>query len=211
MRRGNNCGIEEAMSFCLCKMSSRCNDVAGLIRPVCRRPGSFPTAEMSPSRRWGVFLRATGPRVAIGLSLMGGCVACGAQTQGNAPASVPTTLPANDRDVQQGNRGVSRGQEKAPAATDAASGRAGEQGGASKSASGTPGAVPSTAPAAPPPGPTGRPRIGLALGGGGALALSEIGALEWFEDHHIPVDMIAGTSMGGMWGRCMRQAGRSVS
>ena len=30
--------------------------------------------------------------------------------------------------------------------------------------------------------------------------MSEIGVLEWFEDHHIPVDMIAGTSMGGMVG-----------
>ena len=61
-----------------------------------------------------------------------------------------------------------------------------------------PGVLPSTAPAAVPPGPTGRPRIGLALGGGGALAMSEIGVLEWFEDHHIPVDVIAGTSMGCM-------------
>jgi NTE family protein len=55
-----------------------------------------------------------------------------------------------------------------------------------------------TAPAAPPPKPVGRPSIGLALGGGGALAMSEIGALQWFEEHHIPVDMIAGTSMGCM-------------
>ncbi len=54
------------------------------------------------------------------------------------------------------------------------------------------------APSVPPPGPTGRPRIGLALGGGGALALSEIGVLQWFEEHHIPVDVIAGTSMGCM-------------
>ncbi|WP_213804471.1 patatin-like phospholipase family protein [Granulicella sp. dw_53] len=65
-------------------------------------------------------------------------------------------------------------------------------------ASGTPLDIPSTAPAPPPPGPTDRPRIGLALGGGGALALSEIGALQWFEEHHIPVDVIAGTSMGCM-------------
>jgi NTE family protein len=36
------------------------------------------------------------------------------------------------------------------------------------------------------------------LGGGGALGLSEIGVLDWFEDHHIPVDMVAGTSMGCM-------------
>ncbi len=46
--------------------------------------------------------------------------------------------------------------------------------------------------------PIGRPSIGLALGGGGAPAMSEIGVLQWFEEHHIPVDMIAGTSMGCM-------------
>jgi NTE family protein len=56
----------------------------------------------------------------------------------------------------------------------------------------------SMAPAPPPLRPTDRPRIGLALGGGGALAMSEIGVLQWFEEHHIPVDMIAGTSMGCM-------------
>lgn len=77
---------------------------------------------------------------------------------------------------------------------------AGEQGGASKSAEGTQGGVSALAPAGPPTGPAGRRRIGLALGGGGALAMSEIGALQWFEEHHIPVDMIAGTSMGSMVG-----------
>jgi len=44
----------------------------------------------------------------------------------------------------------------------------------------------------------GRKRIGLALGGGGALGLSEIGVLRWFEENHIPVDVIAGTSMGSL-------------
>ena len=48
--------------------------------------------------------------------------------------------------------------------------------------------------------PTGRPVIGLALGGGGAPAMSEIGVLQWFEDHRIPVDVIAGTSMGSIIG-----------
>jgi NTE family protein len=48
--------------------------------------------------------------------------------------------------------------------------------------------------------PTNRPVIGLALGGGGAQAMSEIGVLQWFEDHHIPVDVIAGTSMGSIIG-----------
>ncbi len=45
-----------------------------------------------------------------------------------------------------------------------------------------------------------RPQIGVALGGGGALALSEIGVLQWMEEHHIPADRIAGTSMGSMVG-----------
>lgn len=78
-----------------------------------------------------------------------------------------------------------------------------------KTASGTPLAIPSTAPAAVPPGPTNRPRIGLALGGGGALAMSEMGVLEWFEDHHIPVDMIAGTSMGAMVG-ALYSSGKTI-
>jgi NTE family protein len=46
--------------------------------------------------------------------------------------------------------------------------------------------------------PKDRPVIGLALGGGGAAAMSEIGVLQWFEEHHIPVDVIAGTSMGSI-------------
>src|SRR5271166_2355211 len=45
-----------------------------------------------------------------------------------------------------------------------------------------------------------RPRIGLALEGGGALGLAHIGVLEWLEKNHIPVDVIAGTSMGGLIG-----------
>src|ERR1700681_4572629 len=45
-----------------------------------------------------------------------------------------------------------------------------------------------------------RARIGVALEGGGALGLAHIGVLKWFEAHHIPVDYIAGTSMGGLVG-----------
>jgi NTE family protein len=45
-----------------------------------------------------------------------------------------------------------------------------------------------------------RPKIGVALEGGGALGLAHIGVLQWFEDHHIPVDYLAGTSMGGLVG-----------
>jgi len=46
--------------------------------------------------------------------------------------------------------------------------------------------------------PHNRPVIGLAMGGGGAVAMSEIGALQWFDEHRIPVDVIAGTSMGSI-------------
>ena len=54
-------------------------------------------------------------------------------------------------------------------------------------------------PAPPPTGlPTDRPVIGVALGGGAALAITEVGALEWLDEHHVPVDVIAGTSMGSI-------------
>lgn len=45
-----------------------------------------------------------------------------------------------------------------------------------------------------------RPKIGVALEGGGALGLAHIGVMQWFEDHHIPIDYLAGTSMGGLVG-----------
>src|SRR5216683_131897 len=50
------------------------------------------------------------------------------------------------------------------------------------------------------PAPQPRPKIGVALEGGGALGLAHIGVLKWFEEHHIPVDYVAGTSMGGLVG-----------
>ena len=45
-----------------------------------------------------------------------------------------------------------------------------------------------------------RPVIGLALSGGGALGLAEIGVIKWMEENQIPVDRIAGTSMGSIIG-----------
>jgi NTE family protein len=45
-----------------------------------------------------------------------------------------------------------------------------------------------------------RPRIGLALGGGSARGLAHVGVIRWFEEHHIPIDLVAGTSMGGLVG-----------
>jgi NTE family protein len=43
-----------------------------------------------------------------------------------------------------------------------------------------------------------RPVIGLALGGGGARGLAHIGVLKVFEREQIPIDCLAGTSMGGI-------------
>ena len=54
--------------------------------------------------------------------------------------------------------------------------------------------------AAQQPQPQSRPRLGVALEGGGALGLAHIGVLKWFEEHHIPIDYLAGTSMGGLVG-----------
>jgi len=45
-----------------------------------------------------------------------------------------------------------------------------------------------------------RPRIGLALGGGGARGFAHIGVLQILQDAGIPIDYIAGTSMGAVIG-----------
>ncbi|MEW6459132.1 MAG: patatin-like phospholipase family protein [Bacillota bacterium] len=46
----------------------------------------------------------------------------------------------------------------------------------------------------------GRPRIGLALGGGGARGYAHLGVLKAFREANIPIDVIAGTSMGAVVG-----------
>src|SRR5215510_13097218 len=51
-----------------------------------------------------------------------------------------------------------------------------------------------------PPAAQQRPRIGVAFGGGSARGLAHVGVVRWFEEHHIPIDLIAGTSMGGLIG-----------
>src|SRR5213594_3285563 len=45
-----------------------------------------------------------------------------------------------------------------------------------------------------------RPRIGLALSGGGARGFAHVGVLEVLEELRVPVDFIAGTSMGAIVG-----------
>lgn len=75
-----------------------------------------------------------------------------------------------------------------------------------------PRAQPATAPDAPaapaaaaaplviPPTPGRRPRIGLVLSGGGARGAAHIGVLEVLDQLHVPIDAIAGTSMGAVVG-----------
>ncbi|MEE8525925.1 MAG: patatin-like phospholipase family protein [Thermoanaerobaculia bacterium] len=45
-----------------------------------------------------------------------------------------------------------------------------------------------------------RPKIGLALSGGGAKGLAHIGVLRVLEEQNVPVDYVAGTSMGAIVG-----------
>lgn len=45
-----------------------------------------------------------------------------------------------------------------------------------------------------------RPKIGLALGGGGTRGLAHLAVLRVFEKEHIPIDFITGTSMGAIIG-----------
>ena len=47
-------------------------------------------------------------------------------------------------------------------------------------------------------GESGRPKIGIALGGGFARGIAHIGVLRMLEQHGIPIDFIAGTSVGAL-------------
>ena len=48
--------------------------------------------------------------------------------------------------------------------------------------------------------PLARPRVGVAFGGGSARGLAHIGVIRWLEEHRVPIDLVAGTSMGGLVG-----------
>lgn len=50
------------------------------------------------------------------------------------------------------------------------------------------------------PAEAGRPKIGLVLSGGGALGLAHIGVLQVLEELRVPIDCVAGTSMGALVG-----------
>jgi NTE family protein len=47
---------------------------------------------------------------------------------------------------------------------------------------------------------TKRPRVAIVLSGGGAKGFAHIGVLKVLEEEGIPVDIIVGTSMGGIVG-----------
>lgn len=60
-------------------------------------------------------------------------------------------------------------------------------------------AAPDSAQAVPEP-QAARPKIGLVLAGGGAKGAAHVGVLKVLEEMHIPVDYVAGTSMGSIIG-----------
>jgi len=49
-------------------------------------------------------------------------------------------------------------------------------------------------------GDVGRPTVGVAFGGGSARGIAHVGVIKWLEEHRIPIDVAAGTSMGGLVG-----------
>jgi NTE family protein len=54
-----------------------------------------------------------------------------------------------------------------------------------------------------------RPRVGLALGSGGARGFAHLGAIKVLKDEGIPIDLIAGSSMGALVG-CFYGAGIEI-
>jgi NTE family protein len=59
---------------------------------------------------------------------------------------------------------------------------------------------PATADTATPGSDAPRPRVGLVLAGGGAKGGAHVGVLKVLEEMHVPIDCIAGTSMGALVG-----------
>ncbi len=46
----------------------------------------------------------------------------------------------------------------------------------------------------------GPPIVGVAFGGGSARGIAHVGVIRWLEEHRIPIDLVAGTSIGGLVG-----------
>ncbi|MBQ5415673.1 MAG: patatin-like phospholipase family protein, partial [Bacteroidales bacterium] len=45
-----------------------------------------------------------------------------------------------------------------------------------------------------------RPTVALVLSGGGAKGAAHVGVLKYLEENKIPIDVVIGTSMGGLMG-----------
>jgi len=71
-------------------------------------------------------------------------------------------------------------------------------------------AAPAQAQQAPAGDPPPRPRVGLVLSGGGARGLAHVGVLKVLDQMRVPVDAIAGTSMGAVIGG-LYASGRSAA
>lgn len=61
-------------------------------------------------------------------------------------------------------------------------------------------ALPAADPPSEAPSPAARPRVGLVLSGGGARGAAHVGVLKVLEQLHVPIDAVAGTSMGAVVG-----------
>ncbi len=65
-------------------------------------------------------------------------------------------------------------------------------------------------PGAWPPPPGTRPKVGLALGGGGARGFAEIGVIRALEREKVPIDFVVGTSVGSLIGALYADTGKSL-
>ena len=61
-----------------------------------------------------------------------------------------------------------------------------------------------------PPPPETRPKVGLALGGGGARGFAEIGVIRALEREKVPIDIVVGTSVGSLIGALYADTGKSL-
>ena len=61
-----------------------------------------------------------------------------------------------------------------------------------------------------PPSPETRPKVGLALGGGGARGFAEIGVIRVLEREKVPIDIVVGTSVGSLIGALYADTGKSL-
>lgn len=64
--------------------------------------------------------------------------------------------------------------------------------------------------AAWPPSQESRPRVGLALGGGGARGFAEVGVIRVLEREKVPIDIVVGTSVGSLIGALYADTGKSL-